>query len=38
MGPVSSAILSIISLRERPTVQQFVGIALAVLACIVIAV
>jgi transporter family protein len=38
MGPVSSAVLSIIFLRERPTVQQFIGIALAVLACIVIAV
>jgi bacterial/archaeal transporter family protein len=37
MGPVFTAVLSIAFLRERPTLQQSIGIILAVLACIVIA-
>ncbi|MGH9684392.1 MAG: EamA family transporter [Candidatus Acidiferrales bacterium] len=37
MGPVFTVVLSIILLHERPTLRQSVGIALAVLACIVIA-
>jgi bacterial/archaeal transporter family protein len=37
MGPVFAAVLSIVFLHERPTLQQSIGIVLAVLACIVIA-
>jgi bacterial/archaeal transporter family protein len=37
MGPVSTAVLAIVFLRERPTLQQSIGIVLAILACIVIA-
>lgn len=38
MGPVFTSVLCIVFLHERPTLQQAIGIALAVLACIVIAV
>lgn len=37
MGPVSTAVLSVVFLGERPTFQQSIGIALAILACIAIA-
>jgi len=37
MGPVSTAVISVVFLGERPTLQQSIGIALAILACIVIA-
>jgi bacterial/archaeal transporter family protein len=37
LGPVFTAILSILFLHERPTVQQVIGIALAVIACLVVA-
>jgi len=38
MGPVFTAVLSIVFLHERPTLQQMIGIAFAVLACVLIAV